>query len=235
MIAVTFALPTESSVFVRRLSNAKRDSVGSRGCLEYSRAGKILQREVSVFHTGVGASECERRLGEFLKTAHPRVLISSGFCGGTGDELAPGDLIIAENYSDAALTKRARTACVGATIEKLFSTNKVIDSTADRYAVARKHGALAIDMETESIARICKAKSVPMLALRVVSDSPSAPFPAAPQLLFDMEAQRTKYSRLLGHLVRHPVTAIRLATFSRQIALARKKLADALCAVIAAL
>jgi Phosphorylase superfamily len=123
----------------------------------------------------------------------------------------------------------------GVTVGKLFSADKVIDPARDRCAIGREHGAVAIDMETETIARICAAKNIPMLGLRVVSDSPAAPFPAPPDVLFDIEAQRTKFSRLLPHIARNPRTAMRLLAFSRQIASARDKLAEALCAVIAEL
>jgi len=106
---------------------------------------------------------------------------------------------------------------------------------ADRYAIGREHGAVAVDMETETVARLCAAKSIPMLALRVVSDSPGAPFPAPPNVLFDIEKQRTDFSRLLGYIARNPASALSLAQFSNQIAHTKTKLADALTAVIAVL
>jgi len=90
-------------------------------------------------------------------------------------------------------------------------------------------------METETIARLCAAESIPMLALRVVSDSPAAPFPAPPNVLFDIEKQRTDFSQLLSYIARNPTSAIRLAEFSRQIVIAKTKLAAALASIIAAL
>jgi hypothetical protein len=51
-------------------------------------------------------------------------------------------------------------------------------------------------------------------------------------VLFDMEAQRTKFTALVAYLARDPASAVRLAQFSQQITRAKTKLADALCAVI---
>lgn len=226
MIAVTFALPAESSAFARRLRSIEREGAIVRGSLANSSA------EVFVVHTGVGASECQKGLGAFLKSNRPRVLIGSGFCGGTNDQVSPGDVLIAENFSNAALRDKARRALSRGTVGKLFSADEVIDPAGDRYAIGRKHGAIAIDMETETIARMCAAENISMLALRVVSDSPAAPFPAPPNVLFDLQAQRTKFSRLFAHLAREPSAAVRLAKFSKQINAVREKLAEALCAVI---
>lgn len=224
MIVVTFALPTESSAFIRALSNVKR--AGAVVC------GDLEQRasDICVVHTGVGAAKCEERLGNFLRVETPELLIASGFCGGTTDDLHPGDLLIADNASD--LSKKALAILPGAVLGKIHSADRIVDPAVDRYQIGREHGAIAIDMETETIARLCAERSIPMLALRMISDSPAAPFPAPPNVLFNIEAQRTKFTALLAYLARAPASAVRLAQFSQQITHAKTKLADALCAVI---
>ena len=82
MIVVTFALPTESSAFIRCLKNVKRDGAVVRGNVEH----RTL--DICVVHTGVGAATCEERLGNFLRTETPELLIASGFCGGTTVDLS---------------------------------------------------------------------------------------------------------------------------------------------------
>ncbi|MEP7071932.1 MAG: hypothetical protein ABI839_06060 [Verrucomicrobiota bacterium] len=214
MIAVTFALPAESSAFTRTLA-----------------ATPLGAEEVVVVHTGVGARSCEKHLGEFLKYKTPRLLISSGFCGSTSDDLKPGDIVVAENYSTPALLKEVR-ARPSIHLGTLFSAEHVIDNVEDRYQIGRTQGAIAIDMETETIARLANAANILMLSLRVVSDAPACPFPAPPDVLFDLESQRTRPGVLLAYLARNPGAILRLAKFSKQIAFARTKLADALCALI---
>ena len=227
MIVVTFALPTESSAFIRFLKNVRRDGAVVRGNVEHR------TWDISVVHTGVGAAKCEERLGNFLRAETPELLITSGFCGGTTDELHPGDLVIADNASD--LSRKARAILPGAVVGKIQSADRIVDPAVDRYEIGREHGAIAIDMETKTIMRLCAERSIPVLALRVISDSPAAPFPAPPNVLFDMEAQRTKFTALVANLARDPASAVRLAQFSQQITRAKTKLADALCAVIHAL
>jgi len=236
MIAVTFALPAESSAFIRSLKDVKRDGTTVRGQLEYQTSNIERPRsEILVLHTGVGGKECENRLRDFLRGTQPELLITSGFCGGTNDELHPGDLIIAENASNPELLEKARAILPAAIVGRIHSADRIIDPAADRYAIGREQQAIVVDMETETIARICAEKSIPALALQVVSDSPVAPLPAPPDVLFDLEKQRTDFFLLLGHIARNPPSAIHLAEFSKQIAVAKAKLADALCAVISAL
>lgn len=245
MIVVTFALPAESSAFIRLLRNVARDGAVVRGELKHRTSlqavgstkpdANVEHRtpNVWVLHTGVGAAKCEERLGNFLRKETPELLIASGFCGGTTDQLHPGDLVIADNASD--LSKKARAILPGAVVGKIHSADRIIDPAADRYEIGREHGAIAIDMETETIARICAKKSIPLLALRVVSDSPAAPFPLPPSMLFDIEKQRTNFFLLFSYIARNPLSGIILAQFAKQMARAKTKLADALCAVILAL
>jgi nucleoside phosphorylase len=234
MIVVTFALPAESSAFIRSLKNVKRVGAVVWGELKH-RTPNIEHRtsNVCVVHTGVGAARCEERLGNFLSEETPELLIASGFCGGTTDELHPGDLVIADNASD--LSKKARAILPDAVIGKIHSAGRIIDPTVDRYEIGRQHGAIAIDMETETIARLCAEKSIPVLALRVISDSPAAPFPMPPSVLFDIEKQRANFFPLFGYIMHNPASAIHLTQFSKQITHAKTKLADALCAVLRAM
>ncbi|HKS04596.1 MAG TPA: hypothetical protein VJR49_04495 [Chthoniobacterales bacterium] len=226
MTVVTFALPAESSAFIRLLKDIRRDGAILRGTLEDRTS------QVCILHTGVGMSKCAERVGNFLRHEKPQLLIASGFCGGTSDELHPGDLVIAENASEPTLLTKARTTLPNAKIGKIHSADRIIDPAADRYAIGREHGAVAVDMETEAVARLCAAASIPMLALRVVSDSPAAPFPAPPNALFDIEKQPTDFSQLLSYIARNPGSVVCLAQFSKQIARAKTKLADALVAVL---
>jgi nucleoside phosphorylase len=245
MIVVTFALPAESSAFIRSLKNVRRDGAVVRGELKNRTSLRAMgstkpeanierrTSNVCVVHTGVGATKCEERLGSFLRGEKPELLIASGFCGGTMDELHPGDLIIADNASE--LSNKVRAILPGAVAGKIHSADRIIDPVVDRYEIGREHGAIAIDMETETIARLCAERSIPVLALRVISDSPVAPFPMPPSVLFDIEKQRPNFSALLSYIARNPASAIHLAQFTTQIARAKWKLANALCAVICAL
>ncbi|PYI76041.1 MAG: hypothetical protein DMF04_09025 [Verrucomicrobia bacterium] len=232
MILVTFALPAESSAFIRSLRNVKRDRATVCGDLEDHPLQTDHSRSVYVLHTGVGEKECENRLRNFLRKTQPQLLIASGFCGGTTDHRHPGDLIIAANASNPELLRKTQAILPGAIVGRIYSADRIVDCAMDRYAIGREQGAIAIDMETEKIARICAEKAIPIIGLRVITDSPAAPFPAPPHILFDIKKQRTDFLRLVGYIARKPASTIALAEFSKQISIAKATLADALVTVL---
>jgi adenosylhomocysteine nucleosidase len=229
MIGITFALPSESSDLVRRLHGLEHH--------DHLLSGKIDNHDVTIVHTGVGAKNCNARLEILLHKTRPRLVISSGFAGAVGDELQVGDLILAENFSDSQLLAGAKRILRDRKPRrvKLFTSTSIVDSIAARNEIARSAGAAAVDMETGAIANVCQAHGTPLISLRVVSDTPTQPFPVAPAVLFDIERQRTNYGGLVAYLLRHPSSIPGLIRFSRRIAHARATLTDAIVGLVRAL
>src|SRR5438046_7189886 len=153
-IGITFALPSESSGLVRRLQEVQRhDNLLS---------GKIDNRDVTILHTGVGAKACNERLEVLLHKTRPSLVISSGFAGAVSEPLRVGDLILAQNFSDAKLFANAERILRDHKPRrvKLFTSTSIIDSVAERDEIARKAGAAAVDMETGAIAGVCQVHGV---------------------------------------------------------------------------
>lgn len=211
MIAVTFALPNESRDFRRLLDRSSE--------------------RMAILHTGVGEKATRARLEPFLAARKFECLISSGFAGGVEPSLGVGDLLLAANFSAPELLARAQElliACTG----RLASSAQILDGAKARAEFARAKGALAVDMETETIAELCAAHGLPMLSLRVISDIALAPFPAPPGVLFNLARQKTEPLVLSRYLVRHPTSAVKLVRFLRQVATARRNLTNALAVLV---
>jgi adenosylhomocysteine nucleosidase len=219
-------LPAESSDFVRLLT---KPVVHAREGVE-SICGQIHSRPVAVFHTGVGEKSCRARMENFLRQQQCKYLISAGFAGGLDRELRVGDLLLSENFSSPELliSSRLDFAERGIFLGKLATVPAIIDSKSERERWAAESGAAAVDMETEFIAAACAGHRVPMLSLRAISDTPSEPFPVPPNVLFDLEKQKTNFGRLALYLVTHPLAAVHLNAFRQRIALARQTLTSAL-------
>jgi adenosylhomocysteine nucleosidase len=229
MIAVTFALPAESSEFLSRLGNKSR---ADRNGVRIIR-GNIDDREIEVLHTGVGEKVCREQMEKFLYDQQSELLISTGFAGALDDQLELGDLLLAKNFSTIDLSgRRSSLSNLPIRMADLLTVSALIDSSDERNKIARTSGAAAVDMETESIARACATHGLPLLSLRVITDTPREPFPAPPNILFDMKQQRTHMTALAIFFLAHPNRLPRLVQFARRIAQARKTLADALVALI---
>ena len=244
MIAVTFALPAESSGFLHLVHNKTRSDRNGITAV----VGKIdkpeniggrepfLSRAMEIFHTGVGEKVCRQRMARFLQDRQLDCLISAGFAGALNDELDVGDLLLAQNFSTAELG-RARSLLVNLPIHvaNLLTVPSMIDSNEERNKIARATGAAAVDMETEFIAHACAEHGVPLLSLRAISDTPRQPFPAPANVLFNIERQRTSVMTLVLYLCKQPTRLPGLIRFASQIARARETLTEALVAVATAL
>jgi nucleoside phosphorylase len=234
MIAVTFALQAESREFLRCLTNKSRaDRNGVRTV-----RGEIDDRAIEVLHTGVGERVCRQRVGRFLSATgrirpgdhdqHFDYLISAGFAGALNDQLQLGDLLLAKNFSTLRLEENFSLSTLPIHIADLLTVPALIDSSEERNKLALTSGAVAVDMETEFIARACAAQAIPLLSLRVISDTPRELFPAPANVLFDIERQHTRMPKLARYLATHPSLIPRLVQFARKIATARNILANAL-------
>ncbi|MEP6808836.1 MAG: hypothetical protein ABI992_01210 [Chthoniobacterales bacterium] len=221
MIAVTFALPSESAAFLALLQQPT--------CGAHSICGTLDGQRVCVLHTGVGEKTTRLRLPDFLRAQSPRLLLSAGFAGALHDRWQVGDLFVAENYTTAQI---ALPELAPSHSGRLVTAASVIDSSAERAELRRTGAADAVDMETAFIAEICAAMRIPMVSLRAITDTPSHPFPAPPEVLFDLTRQRTVILPLCGYLLLHPSAIMRLLFFARRVATTRRTLAHALAAII---
>ena len=226
-IAVTLALPSESSQFLRRLGNKSRTD---RKGISIVR-GTIGHRSIEVIHTGVGEKICTERIAKFLENELFDFLISAGFAGSLNHELQVNDLLVAKNFSTIDL-KYASLSNVSIYAANMLTVPALIDSNEERERIARESRASAVDMETEFIARACTAHGIPLLALRVITDTPTQPFPAPANVLFDIQQQRTHIAVLARFFLTHPKRVPGLVHFARRVARARKILASALNTVV---
>jgi nucleoside phosphorylase len=226
MIAIAFALSAESSDFVRLLTKP----IICAGEGVESIRGHIHGRSVAVLHTGVGEKSCRTHIENFLRQQQLKYLISAGFAGALDQELQIGNLLLSENFSSPELlgSPHLDFAEVGLFVGKLATVPGIINSRPERDRWATESGAAAVDMETEFIAAACAAHRIPMLSLRVMSDTLSEPFPVPPNVLFDLENQKTNLGRLALYLVTHPGALMRLNAFRQRVALARQSLTSAL-------
>ncbi len=234
MIAITFALPQESSDLLRRLTDRRKSSTGRLTVYE----GKIDAQAVAICHTGIGRDSAARAMHELFHSHRPQTLISAGFAGGLDPRLQCADLVVAVNFSDSDLLDAARHACRDASrcyFGTLTTQPEVAETEADKLQLGRQTGASAVDMETSVIAESCHNFSVPMLSVRGVSDRVSDALPVPFPVWFDLKNQRPRPVALLQYLVLHPRKIMPFVRFVRGIDVARARLTDYLLELIPAL
>lgn len=226
MIAVTFALPDESSAFLTRLDSPRRHT---RGPLQRW-TGRLAGRDIAVWHTGIGEKSARRVIDELLAQPHPSLLISAGFAGALDPALTIGDLVLGINVSSSRL---ASSLAPHHAVPGSFATVDAVADPAAKTALFQSTRAIAVEMETRSLHAACLAASVPILALRVISDAAADPMPVPMDAWFDLDRQRPRPAALLAWLARHPRSIPPFIRFVRGITRARQTLATALAEVIA--
>jgi len=108
----------------------------------------------------------------------PDALLSVGFCGALGEDLATADLLLGgttQHPPDASLLALARSAATGARSGLVLTVPRVVVDAAEKQELARKTGALVIDMEADAVAVAAKARGLGFLAVKAVIDTPGAP------------------------------------------------------------
>jgi nucleoside phosphorylase len=169
MVILVFALPEEARVVRRRIRWDKSPVDVPRG----SFAGQ----EVSLAFVGITAVRI-RELERSIDQVKPRLIISSGFAGGTRSLLEAGDFVLSTNCTDADIAKTLRQH------QKIFDAAgpfvqvQRVASASDKWSLNRSRGACAVDMESETIAGLCRRKGISLVTARMISDAIDEAIPA---------------------------------------------------------
>jgi adenosylhomocysteine nucleosidase len=105
----------------------------------------------------------------------------------------------------------------------LLSSLQPIDSVADKAAVFRETGAVAVDMESLSIAEVAAAHSLPFVAVRVIVDTATDVLPRA--VTAASRAGQVSMRRLIGGLALAPLELVALIRLAQRYRAAMRSLA----------
>lgn len=197
-------------------------------------AGACAAAEVEVLRTGVGPARAAAALESRLASGPPPgLVVSSGFAGALTGGLAlhgcvtAGALFRLEQgrAEPVPLAPGRLRAAPGAAPCALLSADRVTGTAA-----ARLPAPAAVDMESAALAEVAARHGLAFAVLRVITDTPSAPFPrfvdelAAALAAGPGRAGLAAAARAAGGAVRTPGAALR---FVRSSLAARRELARA--------
>ena len=169
MVILVFALPEEARAVRRRIR-------WDKSLVDVPR-GSFAGQEVSLAFVGISAVRI-RELQRSIDQVKPRLIISSGFAGGTRSLLEAGDFVLSTNCTDANIAKTLRQH------QKIFDAAgpfvqvQRVASASDKWSLNRSRGACAVDMESETIAGLCRRKGISLVTARMISDAIDEAIPA---------------------------------------------------------
>jgi adenosylhomocysteine nucleosidase len=157
-IAIIAALPREVATLVR--GTAADAALVKRGVWLYRMEGAV------VVAAGMGA---ERAAIAVEAAGDVEMLISTGLAGGCAVGVVAGSVLEVDVVVDAATGERFGTGA-GAGVGVTLATAGTIASVGEKARLAESYGAMLVDMEAATVARMALAKGVGFRAIKGVSD-----------------------------------------------------------------
>ncbi len=123
--------------------------------------------------SGMVPAVAKQRVTRFLDADKLEVMICCGLAGALRADIEVGDLIVQSadpsmiQCAEAALKQRDIAYHVG----PLVTVATPVLTPSARRELAATSGAIAVDMESQTIAALCRERGIPCLAMKGVSDS----------------------------------------------------------------
>lgn len=161
--------------------------------------GTIGHNDITAVKCGVGKVNSAIGAHELIKAWHPDLVVSTGVAGGAGEGIAISDVVVSREcrYHDAycgkgyakgqimgmppaftspeSLVTKALSLRAGVAIHAglIVSGDCFVDDAAVMRGILRSFpDALAVDMESCSIAQTCHINGLPFISFRIISDIP---------------------------------------------------------------
>jgi adenosylhomocysteine nucleosidase len=231
-----FALRRESQAFLQELRPQRRFPGAPCPARFYGPDSSTML----VLETGIGTDRTERALGWLLNrpmvgnfTYHPTVVISAGFAGSLQGDLQVGDLILATEVADsqgqiwsAPWPGPLPAGDPAMRRGRLLTMNRLIATPNEKRARGRQHKAMAVDMESATVAEFCRRKEVPFGCLRAISDSVDVSL--SPKLISLLCRERISWLRLILALMGSPGLCGQLWRLHKATRLAGERLGQSL-------
>jgi adenosylhomocysteine nucleosidase len=219
-VGCVFALSIEAGGLVDRLAGMIR----TEGSGFVAREGGLEGRRIVIVESGVGRQRASRATEALILGHHPRWIISAGFAGALDDRLKQGDILIADTIVDADGAQLA--------IDFKLAVDRVIRDTAEKRELGKRHGALAVDMESMGVARVCSSDKVRFLSVRVIVDTVDRTLPRDIDLLVNKKSTAGRLGAAAGAILRRPSSIKDMWQLKEDALVASERLAKFLVGVV---
>ena len=208
-VGVVFALSIEAGGLIDRLSGV----VSTEGAGFVAREGGLHGRRVVLIEAGVGSEQAAQATQALILGHHPRWVISAGFAGGLVDNLAQGDILMADQIIgtddrrldiDFKFAEDAFASTRHLHVGRLLTTDRVIAEPKEKRALGRRYGAMAVDMESLAVAEACRKERIRFLSIRVISDTVEHALPPDIDYLIKKRTTAGRLGAAAGAIFRRP-------------------------------
>ena len=204
--------------------------------------GVLHQQRVILVRCGVGRALAKVALEEVLRKYVVSQVVSIGFAGGLVSKLKLGDLVIAEAVReftsqdirkepellplDGVLVEKALALRFSSRLARLkgelVTVDRAMCTPTEKLNLGRRFSAMAVDMETSALLRLCIAQNLTFLSVRGISDT-------VDQELMDFSScfeSSGELSKIKAgwHILTHPLMIPDVYEFRKAIQLSAKNI-----------
>jgi adenosylhomocysteine nucleosidase len=208
-VGLVFALEHESGGTEDALAEPSR----TKGDGFTATCGRLAGRPVVVMRSGAGRDRAAKATEALLAGHRPSWVISAGFVGGLDRRLRRGDILLPTEVADESGRLRPIEQKIDpATVPepqrihmgRLLTADRVVRLPREKAELGQKHQALAVDMESLAVVEVCRARNVPVLIVRIVSDAVDDTLPADIERLVQQKTPAARWGAALGAVVNRP-------------------------------
>lgn len=198
--AVMCALAMESGGLEDRLENKVwlKTAIG-KVCL-----GETGSVRVALATSGPGGVRASQAAEAIVLAHRPRLVVAAGFAGGLVERLRRFHVLFPDEVVDTTGRAMGLPPVIagpesppGIHVGRLVSVAELVRLPEKKRELATRFAALAVDLETFSVAEVCRRHGIPMAAVRVITDTVDEVLP--PEVAYLMRPR--KWSEKMGAVV----------------------------------
>ncbi len=236
-VGIVVALPLESGYFEDQLTGL----ISIKGHGFMIRSGGLSGRGIAVAISGHGQERAARAAEALIAGHQPRWVISAGFAGGLQPQLNRGDIVMADSIAglqgerlsiDLRLTAGEGQVANGIHGGRLLTVDRIIRMADEKRSLGQQYDAIAVDMESLAVARVCQQEKRRFLAIRAITDTVDDELPRDVERLLNRPTMVRKLGAAAGSLLRRPSAAKDLWKLRESAITAADRLAKCLVGVI---
>lgn len=185
--------------------------------------------EARIIVTGAGPRQSAAFIAKAFDIERPSSVVITGFAGALIAELQIGDIVVANDVVDAKcegipLVPHSRfSGARGDHRGRLLTADRIIGNPEEKRSLAQRYQAVAVDMETAAIARVCEINGIPWTAVRVISDLVDTALSL--ELMDVLSSGSVSLRRTLATVIRKPSMLAEFRRLASDTRLAAERLA----------
>ena len=173
--------------------------------------GDIDGHHCVIAETGVG-QEAAGDIAMYLVRSHePKWVISAGFAAALHTDLRRGHIVMSNEVKNTegtaipvGLSVDESSASPSLHFGSLLTVDKLLRKRDDKQSLGEQHDALACDMESFAIARVCQAVKAKLLCVRIITDTLDDELPAEIEQMASQESLAGKLGAATGAIFNRP-------------------------------